>query len=274
MDELSVNYFILNEDTLPVKSFENTCRKISFGVYEVVRLMKGIPLFGEDHFNRMAHSLQLVNKQCPIGFNDFEARLKHLAEANNRQEGNIKIVADNLSEHILLFFIPHYYPTEHEYRTGVKTGFYRAERTNPNAKTHLFGLREKVNVYLKEKDFFEVFYIDNEGLITEGSRSNVFFIRNGIVYTCPSEKVLLGITRQKVIECIRNLNIPLVEESVCENEAASFESVFLTGTSPKVLPVSGIDGHIFSCENETMQTIRKEYDRMANDYIQSRLSPR
>ena len=274
MSEVTGNFFLADGVIEPIWKFEEISRKTTFEVYEVIRVMNGIPLFCEDHFYRMMNSLQLLNKSTPVDFQDFEEQMKLLSSKNNFQNGNIKIVVDKQAKNLLMHFIPHHYPAETEYQQGVKTGFYHAERTNPNVKAHLAELRKNVNDYLKESGYFEVFYVDRNGAITEGSRSNVFFIRDRVVYTCPPEKVLLGITRQKVIECLKNTNIPLIETAVTEAEAASFESVFLTGTSPKILPVSAIGKLKFSCASETMQKIRNEYDRMIEQYVQSKLAAR
>ncbi|MDX9883524.1 MAG: aminotransferase class IV [Prolixibacteraceae bacterium] len=272
MNEITGVFFLINGVPEPVEKFDEICEKIKFDVYEVIRILNNTPLFSEDHFNRMARSLQLIHKHIPLDLNRFEIQLKQLAAINNFPDGNIKIIVEEQARNLVMHFIPHYYPTETEYRQGVKTGFYHAERTNPNVKTHLTGLRKNVYTYLRESGYFEVFYVDRNGIITEGSRSNVFFVGDGIVYTCPPEKVLLGITRQKVTECLENLNIQLFEKEVSVGEVALFESVFLTGTSPKVLPVSSIDGLKFSCENTIMQAIMEEYDRMIDRYIRSKSS--
>ncbi len=274
MSEITGNFFLADGFFEPIEKFEKVSRKMIFEVYEVIRVISGVPLFCEDHFCRMMNSLQLLHKNIPVDFQDFEEQMKLLSSKNNFQNGNIKIVVGEQTKNLLMYFIPHHYPAEAEYRQGVKTDFYHAERVNPNVKAHLAELRKNVNDYLKESGYFEVFYVDRNGAITEGSRSNVFFIREGIVYTCPPEKVLLGVTRQKVIECLKNTNIPLIETAVTEAEAASFESVFLTGTSPKILPVSAIDELKFSCASETMQKIRNEYDRMIEQYVQLKLAAR
>ncbi|HBL77313.1 MAG: hypothetical protein A2W90_21920 [Bacteroidetes bacterium GWF2_42_66] len=274
MSEVTGNYFLVNGSVEPVKNFETISRVIKFEVYEVIRIINGIPLFCEDHFNRIMNSLQFLNKNISIDFQHFEEQIKLLSDENNFQNGNVKIIIGEQAKNLVMHFIPHYYPTENEYLQGVKTGFYHAERINPNVKAHLTELRKNVNTYLNETGYFEVFYVDRNGIITEGSRSNVFFIRNGAAYTCPPEKVLLGITRQKVVECLKNRNIPLIETPVSKDEVASFESVFLTGTSPKILPVSSIDELKFSCTNETMQAVMNEYDQMIDRYTQSKLTLR
>lgn len=271
MNEFAGTFFLNNGKIESIEEYNKYCLDIKFEVYEVIRIMKGVPLFYEDHFARMAGSLKLLNKHFNIKISDFEGQLKLLAEKNNIPNGNIKISIGEQAKNIELHFIPHHYPTENEYLQGIKSGLYNAERINPNVKAHLVDLRKNVNEYLNDTGLFEVFYVNRNNEITEGSRSNVFFIRDGKAYTCVPDKVLLGITRQKVIDCMKSIGIQLIETNILKDEISSFDSVFLTGTSPKILPVASIDDFVFSCTNETMTKLRLEYDRMIEQYINSKL---
>lgn len=104
--------------------------------------------------------------------------------------------------------------------------------------------------------------------ITEGSRSNVFFVKDEIFYTAPESKVLVGITRQKVIECLRQLNFELVEKAVSAAEISQFDAAFLTGTSPKVLPVSLIGKLRLNIQVLVLQKLMKSYDDKIDAYIE------
>lgn len=272
MNEFAGIFFLNNGKIESIEDFDKYCQNIKFEVYEVIRIIKGVPLFYEDHFARMTRSLKLLTNHFNINISEFEVQLKLLAEKNNILNGNVKISIGERTQNIVLHFIPHHYPTEDEYLHGIKTGLYNAERINPNVKAHLVELRKNVNKYLNDTGLFEVFYVNRNNEITEGSRSNVFFIRDGKVYTCVPDKVLLGITRQKVIDCIKKTGIPIIETNILKDEISSFDSVFLTGTSPKILPVASIDNLVFSCKNETMTKLRFEYDKMIEQYINSKLA--
>lgn len=272
MNEIVGRFFLYNGQIKLVGDYNKYCLNIKFDVYEVIRVINGVPVFYEDHFARMIKSLQLLNKSLNIDISEFEYEIKLIADRNSIQNGNVKISIGYEEQDTVMHFIPHYYPSDNEYQFGVKTGFYYAERINPNVKAHLVDLRKNVNAYLNNNGLFEVFYVDRNNEITEGSRTNVFFIRGDKVFTCPPEKVLLGITRQKVIECLKELNIQIFETNILKDEISSYDAVFLTGTSPKILPVAAIDNITFSCNNKIMTKIRLEYDRMMEQYVNSKLS--
>ena len=78
---------------------------------------------------------------------------------------------------MIYFPIPHAYPTSEDYKQGVPTLTYSAMRENPGVKYINTDLRTRTNRLIKQKQVYEVLLVDKEGYITEGSRSNVFFIR-------------------------------------------------------------------------------------------------
>ena len=74
-----------------------------------------------------------------------------------------------------------------------------------------------------------------------GARNdNVFFIRGREVWTAPSDRVLLGVTRSKVIDVIREAGLDLHFKSVREDHLASFDAAFISGTSTPSLSASSI----------------------------------
>ena len=102
--------------------------------------------------------------------------------------------------------------------------------------------------------------VDRNGQITEGSRSNVFFIKDGEVFTAPAEKVLLGVTRSKIIEIIRSMGVVLHEEAVDAGDIGSFDAAFISGTSPKVLPISSAGETSFDVNEPILRKIMEKYD--------------
>jgi D-alanine transaminase len=81
------------------------------------------------------------------------------------------------------------------------------------------------------------------GYITECSHSNIFFVKNDILYTHPeSNFILSGVTRKNVLSLARSNNIRVIEEGVSSSE--EFNEVFITNTSSEILPVTELGGKI------------------------------
>ena len=87
---------------------------------------------------------------------------------------------------------------------------------------------------------------ERNGLITEASHCNVFFVKDNIVYTHPTGPYLLdGITRQVVLELCGQLDIEVRLEGIPASEIQNMDEAFLTGTSTQVMAIQKIDEHIY-----------------------------
>jgi branched-chain amino acid aminotransferase len=78
---------------------------------------------------------------------------------------------------------------------------------------------------------------------------------------------LLGITRQKTLKIAGDLNIPVIEREVNLNELQHFDAAFITGTSPKILPIRQIDGFTFNPQNVIVRQLMKRYDDLIEGYL-------
>jgi branched-chain amino acid aminotransferase len=166
-----------------------------------------------------------------------------------------------------LNFIPHYYPNHDEYTNGVKVGLLKAVRPIPHAKVQNSGIRDRANKAISDNCLFEVLLIDSEGNITEGSRSNVFFIKNETLYSTPVENILQGITRLKVMQICENAGIQVVESAIPVDSLDQYEAAFLTGTSPKILAIASIDNIIYKTDLPLLVKLQELYDKMVDDYL-------
>jgi branched-chain amino acid aminotransferase len=84
--------------------------------------------------------------------------------------------------------------------------------------------------------------------------------------------VLVGITRQKVLDCIKTLGFCIIEQAVSKAEISEFDAVFLTGTSPKVLPARVIGKQMFDVQNNAVLRVMDSYDQLIQCYIQDELN--
>lgn len=256
-------YFSINGKIEPVEVFipsEN-----EGGIYEVIRVVDGIPLFFEEHLERFYKSAQLAGKTIVYTQKQIHGFLNELIEKNQVTKGNVLI---SCKINLKIFFISHSYPKTEQYQNGVVCGILHAERDNPNAKVFQTSVRAAANKMIDNEAFYEILLVNNEQLITEGSRSNVFFIQGDYLLTPTTEKVLPGITREKVLICSKALQLSVKQTDINLSELATFDAVFLTGTSPKVLPVREISGFNFSVDNKILITLKSAYDDMISDYLQ------
>ncbi|MBY7006034.1 aminotransferase class IV, partial [Clostridium botulinum] len=162
-------------------------------IYEVLRIIHGKPLFLENHLLRMENSFKLINIDQCLDNLKIRNDIENLVRENEKLEGNIKLTY-NVNEKVMrIFFINHSYPNEEMYKNGVKTILYFGERENPNAKIVNLNFREKVNIKIKENNAYEAILVDRNGYITEGSKSNIFMVKENVLLTSPIKTVLPGV---------------------------------------------------------------------------------
>jgi branched-chain amino acid aminotransferase len=103
-----------------------------------------------------------------------------------------------------------------------------------------------LNSYLAGLDaaddgYEEAILLDQHGYVAEGTGENIFLIRNGTVYTPGLESdILLGITRESVIQIAKDLGYPVVEKLLSVNELLTADEAFFSGTYAEVAPIREI----------------------------------
>jgi branched-chain amino acid aminotransferase len=267
----SCKFFMQNDE---IKSFDDFPKEIidsGSSIYEVIRVIDGKPLFLKEHIVRLENSAKKANLKLWISKEDIKKKIFKIIDLNKCYVGNIKFIFNyNSKNNFLLYFIEHHYPSKDDYENGVKTILFFGERHNPNAKIIDNNFREKVDIKIKEKNVFEALLVDRNGNITEGSRSNVFFVDNEKIFTAPLEQVLPGTTRQIIFELCKKMRINLVEKKIDYRQINNFDAVFISGTSPKILPVSYIDDVKFnSSKNDIVLKIMKSYDERIHQDIEN-----
>lgn len=256
------NYFIFDGELKPVSGFVPS--ENAGGIYEVLRVVEGIPLFTEEHMERFYESAALAGKAIRYERHEIISFIQKLISANNVSFGNILV---SCKVNLKAFFIAHQYPKVSWYKTGVKCGILHGERQNPHAKIFHSNIRQQADNQITAKGYYEVMLVDQYNRVTEGSRSNVFFVKDNVVVTPPGNEVLLGITRQKTIQMAKESGLAFEEKDVFLAEISNFQAVFITGTSPKILPVSQIENLKFDPQNNVVQLLIKSYEKLIFEYV-------
>lgn len=264
-------YFVLNGE-LHLTENNDIFREINGpSIYEVIRIINGVPLFLEEHIDRMRGSSSLVNYNINKANGEIREDIKILIGANNVENMNIKLLCTDVEgcgQVFLAYFIESHYPDECTYKKGINTILYHSERENPNAKILNTTFKENVNKLISEKNAYEAILVNDDGYITEGSRSNMFFIWNLKVYTASSKEVLLGVTRKHIMKVCDELKLDVVEENIHTDDLGKIDGAFMSGTSVNVLPISTIDDFSYdSVNNHIIMKIANGYLREIEEYI-------
>jgi branched-chain amino acid aminotransferase len=240
-------------------------------IYEVIRLREGIPIFLDDHYERLANSAAFGGHELLLTSGQLTAHIMQLTELSGIRDGNIKVNLKYSKAYTgyLIYFIDARYPDQEMYDRGVSGILYYAERRNPVAKVFNHKLRSSIYSELIQVAAYEALLVNRSGCITEGSRSNIFFIKDDGIITAPDDCVLRGITRKKILKICRDERLPLEYRCVHVGELGEVDSVFMTGTSPNVLPFRNIGIDEFNVKNEKMLYLAGRYMQMIKDYMKN-----
>ena len=102
---------------------------------------------------------------------------------------------------------------------------------------------------------------DYRGYVAEATGANIFFVKNGEVHTPKADAFLNGITRQTVIQMLKDMQIVVHERHIMPEELQGFEQCWLTGTAAEVTPVGQIGDHMFEVGDLTKR-VSTEYEKL------------
>jgi branched-chain amino acid aminotransferase len=269
MNECFGKKLILNGKSESADLFDNSLVYEGDSIYEVIRMVKGSPVFFYDHMERLATSVSLQKKKMLADADSLKKDIIHLSKSEKKKDINLKIVFNynKGEENYLIYFIEPIYPTEEQYRNGVKGILFYAERKDPESKVINHKLRSSIFHKLILEGGYEAILVNENGVITEGSRSNIFLLKNDVLYTAPDNMVLGGITRKYILDICAERNIAIKMACLKATKLSEFDAVFMTGTSPMVLAFNSIDDIKFKVRVPVIDKLRQLYIARSEESI-------
>lgn len=273
---MDFSYFSHNGTLLPIAEamvpLHNIAYSYGFGVYETVRVTNGVALFLDLHTKRLIESARII--ELDHGFDEAFIRtaiLSLVKETASSGAYNLKVLLIGGSKPDLFIqcLRPHF-PDRKLYKQGVSCITEQYERPFPQAKT-LNMLRSYIaNKHALEHNAFEAILVNGHGEITEGTRSNFFAFDGDILLSPPAPDCLHGVTRQHIIELTKSCGFSYREVPLPLQAISDYDSVFITSTSFKIMPIQAIDQHSWKQPlTPQLQKIMKSYDALVDDYIES-----
>ncbi|MBG0764520.1 MAG: aminotransferase class IV [Tissierellales bacterium] len=269
-NENILKYGILNGEVVDSDKIEEVLKTNKVKVYDVLRLVNSKPLYFENHLDRLNRSIELIGYEDRYYENDFKKDIEKLVVKSGRTNNNIKTTYFEEDQPIkVLYMVKSTYPKEDKYSEGYKTILMYEERENPNAKVLNEERRKIVNEILKDVGADEAIFLTENKVVLEGSRSNLFFVKGEKIITSPDERVLLGTTRQKILEICEKNNISVLRREIMLDELNFFDAAFVTGTSIDIMPINRIDTIRFSTNNKVVKKLTGLYNKDKLEYLKN-----
>jgi D-alanine transaminase/branched-chain amino acid aminotransferase len=224
-----------------------------YGIFDFCRLVENEPLFLDDHLDRFYFSAEAMHLRLTYSREEIKKLIKELIQQNNLTKTGVRLSltggypADGFSIAKPSFIISQHSflpPDPEQVKTGIRLLSYPYQRQLSHVKTIDYLMAIWLQPLLKEKNADEILYHQN-GWISECPRSNFFLIMDDDRILTPSENVLRGITRKKIIELAKR-QFQVEERAIHMDELQKAKEAFITSTTKQILPVAQIDDVVFT----------------------------
>lgn len=229
------------------------------GVFEGIRLYSGNVFRLEEHLERLEYSAHAILLELPWTREEIAEAICETCRVNNLKDGYIRLIvtrgegALGLSPRscsnpqlIIIAGQIQLYPQEY-YEKGLKIITSSTRRTSAAAFPPMVKSLNYLNNVMAKIDALNLGYpeaimLNDQGYVAECTGDNIFIVQKGKLFTPPvSAGSLVGITREAVLDCARELGIEVVETNLTRYDLWIAQECFVTGSAAEVVPVVEVD---------------------------------
>ena len=229
-------------------------------VYEVVCTNQGKPCFLDEHLKRLyasasgislkiSHSPTEIKKQIQITLDSAKNHESYIRIIVTRGVGEVDIDPSSCFNPNIIILVKEIPQISIEsYEKGISVALVSIKRNsrdslNPAVKTGNYLNNVLARIEAKRMGAEDAIMCNSMGQLTEGTTSNLFFVKEGRLLTPIKEcGILSGITREKIIQLANKNSIALKEGKWPSEDLFKAEEIFLSGTVKKIIPVTVLDG--------------------------------
>ncbi|MFA9555970.1 aminotransferase class IV [Evansella sp. AB-rgal1] len=263
----------INDPVIPI---QERGHQFGDGVYEVVRVYDGKPFLLDEHLVRLKKSAEAIELTLPYSFEQMKGIIEEGLRLSGIENAEVYFqITRGISPR------QHHYPevpavfsmtvrnarkiSDENKRDGISVVILDDVRW---ANCFIKSLNLLPNIMAKHKAMAnghgEAIFV-KDGIITEGSSSNLFVVKDGVIHTHPANKAILhGITRAQVISLAEKRGIPVKEEAFDVNFFLGADEAFITSTSVEMLAIHTIN------EDTKLSVERPVYRALAEDFTKLR----
>lgn len=228
------------------------------GVFEGIRVYNGKIFKHREHIQRLYESARAILLDLPMPPDALMQAVEQTVRAFGKPDGYIRLVisrgAGNLGidprkcepQVIIIVDDIQLYPKE-LYESGLEIITAATIRNHNNAlNPRIKSLNYLNNILAKLEAIragcLEAIMLNTKGEVAECTADNIFIVKNGVLKTPPPDAgILLGITRNTILELAQAQGIPTQECALTRLDVYTADECFLTGTGAEVIPVVKVD---------------------------------
>ena len=223
-------------------------------VYEVIPVYNKRCFYADRHLTRLNNSLNAVLMQAPYSQAQWHEIFNTLLAQNTLDPSHIYIqisrgdmtirqhnIPDDTQQNIFVAVFPS------AERKKFCQGIHAVSMADPRWDScHIKATTLLPNIlakqFAKTHHADDCIFISPKGHATEASSSNLFIVKDKMIYTAPlTENILPGITRSVVIDLLTENNIPFQEKQITKEALRTADEIWLSNSSMEVFPVTTLD---------------------------------
>jgi branched-chain amino acid aminotransferase len=220
-----------------------------YSAFEALRTYSRRPFHLDEHFTRLFRSAELIELEIPWSREHITTIIHDIIERNTYKHASIRIlVTGGESEDsimpigkptlaVLISELPE--RDMQRFAQGYKLITTSFQRTAPDAKTTNYLVAIRALKEAARHNATDALFVNEKGQVLEATRSN-FFIFRGDTLVTPGTGILLGITRNVVLQLAKG-RFSVEERAVSLSELALTDEAFITSSSREIMPVVQID---------------------------------
>jgi len=227
------------------------------GLFETMRSRNGVVFRLQDHMDRLFLSAAALSIALPYDKAYIEQAIHDVLEANQLKDARLRLTLTNgpLAESqdqrkaTLLIAASEFraYPTDY-YKTGVLVRLcpFRQNQTDPTCghKSTSYYPRLLALKLAHQRRATEALWFTTDHRLAEGCVSNIFLVKNSVLYTPPVQTpVLPGIARKTVLQIAQEQSLETVEKDLFISDLLEADEVFLTNVVMETMPVISVEKH-------------------------------
>ncbi|HEX6272569.1 MAG TPA: aminotransferase class IV [Polyangiaceae bacterium] len=230
-------------------------------VFEALRTYGGVPFALREHLERLERSAQRALITMPVKLDVFRAEIHAVLAAAKNPESYVRLLvtrgrgsALGLDPGLALKPLRVVLVMEHKplpnsmYERGVGVVTYRTQRVADSTPASGAKLSNYMVAVLamdeaRRAGAEEAIVLDADGRVVEGTTSNVFYVKDGVLVTPPEEAgILMGITREKILGLARRAGIAVQEKNFFPTDLVAADEAFISSSIRELAPVVTVDG--------------------------------
>lgn len=254
------------------------------GVFEGIRCYNGTVFKFSEHIDRLYDSAEAISLEIKLTKDELKNAVLDTLKANNLKDSYIRLIVTrgvgklgldpfNCDESQIIIITDSIQLYSKElYEKGLDTIIVHTIRNHPEALNPTVKSMNYLNNILAKIECIkagaaEGIMLNKDGYVAECTGDNIFIVKDNEISTPPvSAGILIGITRNVVIDLAKEAGMTVREEQLVPDDLYNADECFLTGTAAEIIPVANIDGRKIATGKPGKVTLRllKKYQELTS----------